>query len=142
LARLCYNVEVGLFFTTVEVYYENYIVCACSILCGPLQIEEISRMITKCKVEPGNVYRFVYDGSTRIAWVLDQQSYGNFLCWDFTSEGYRSFNRSRMYSVEDMTNRAAIRDTHEVSSERLAKWDRMNDIHVHFEHGQVCSVRF
>jgi hypothetical protein len=93
-------------------------------------------------IEADRVYKFVYAGKTRIAWVLDYAGHGNFLCWDFINDGYRTFHETDMVEVQDVTNKVVLKHQQDISSEKMAKWDYDPNTRVHMENGMACAVRF
>lgn len=60
-------------------------------------------------INSGRVYRFKYNGRTRIALIMDVEDQ-NVICWDFTSNGYRRFNTNNIVlgSISDVTDRCVI----------------------------------
>lgn len=58
--------------------------------------------------EEGRIYKFKYNGMTRIALVLEDRG-DSIFCWDFTRGGFRSFFDYNVYGpVTDITNKAVI----------------------------------
>ena len=99
-------------------------------------------MITSALVDVDRVYKFEYAGKVRVAWTLEEVGAASVRCWDFTNDGYRCFNIDRMTNITDVTNHAVIKQTMHVHSEKMAEWDYDPKVHVHFENGMVCAVRY
>jgi len=68
--------------------------------------------VLKKQFEIGRVYRFRYGGETRVVLLQEFQEgryTENILCWDFTKDGYRSFNKNAIYdTIQDVTKYATI----------------------------------
>lgn len=57
------------------------------------------------EIEVDKVYKFQYNGHTRVAVAVKEISQDLFTCWDFTIQAYRSFDFHTIHS-----------DIHEVTS--------------------------
>lgn len=55
-------------------------------------------MLSIAEMRTNRVYKFSYDGKKRLAYFLEERRLADplFLCWDFTSNGYRQFQASKI----------------------------------------------
>jgi hypothetical protein len=106
-ADLCYNTGVG------HLYYGENLdengVRFYSVVVGTFK-NKSGKMITAnwVQLEPGKVYKFVYNGVTRVALAMEDKGGGNFLCWDFVGGGYRTFYNRNIDAWSDVTHQTKI----------------------------------
>jgi hypothetical protein len=92
----------------------------------------IMQTVLKNQLEVGKVYRFKYHGETRVV-LLEEFQEGrdyteNILCWDFTKDGYRSFNEGAIYGeLQDVTDYAVINHTERTYSKKNVHTHMFND---------------
>jgi len=73
------------------------------------------------------IYKFRYHGQNRIALVREFKDSNLILCWDFTSDGYRTFYEPAISGeIEDVTDICVISDPQHVNRERM-----IDDPNVH-----------